>query len=56
MPTLPDAFVKRLRTEVPIVPDGGLAKVHPANIPEKTSIKIKTLLDILISIPRHTTL
>lgn len=42
MPTLPEASVKRLRIELPIVPDGGLAKVHAKNIPENRSTRIKT--------------
>ncbi len=56
MPILPEESVKRLRTDVPMVPEGGLAKVHATNNPDHASINIKILLGILISVPRRTTL
>ncbi len=38
MPTLPVASVKRLRTDVPIVPDGGEANVQPASAVAHTTM------------------
>jgi hypothetical protein len=38
MPILPVASVKRLRTDVPMVPDGGEASVQPARMPTQTNM------------------
>ena len=56
MPILPELLLKSAPDVAPGVPDGGLASVHAASSPDQASMSMKTLFDILISVPRRTTL
>jgi hypothetical protein len=56
IPILPTLSPKSAPNVIPGVPDGGPANVHAAKASEPARISAKTLLDILISVPRRTTL